>query len=290
MRYSLKQFLLSAAALSGLASLSLASATTRPAVPDRWEPVTPQMQRDTAGVGVEEHRGQQVPLNLSFTDSTGRKVQLSEYFGHGRPVLLQLGYFNCPQLCDKVSEELMTSVREMPLEMNKDYDVLYVSVNPNERWELGQKKKRTYVEEYGKPGAQAGWNFLVGRDLEIKALADAVGFKFKKVEGRDEYSHPPVITVLTPDGKVSQYFYNWQYPSALLAKAIDTAKKEEVGLSLGEQLINLCYHYDEYTGKYSPAYMRLMQAGGILTVLVVGIWLGTRWLRDARAQTPQALP
>lgn len=287
MRHSLKQLLLYAAVLSGTASLSSAS-TTRPAVPDRWEPVTPQMERDTKGVGVDEHRGQQIPLGMPFTDSTGREVKLSDYFGHGRPVLLQLGYFNCPQLCDKVSEELMTSVREMPLEMNKDYDVLYVSVNPKERWELGQKKKRTYVEEYGKPGAQAGWNFLVGRDLEIDALCQAVGFKYKKVEGREEYSHPPVITVLTPEGKVSQYFYNWQYPSALLTKAIDTAKKEEVGQSLGQILINLCYHYDEYTGKYSPRYMMLMQAGAVLTVLAIGGWLGVRWLRDAR--TPQAQP
>ena len=288
MRYKLKQLLLSAAALSGLASMSLAS-TTRPAVPDRWEPVTPQMQRDTAGVGVEEHRGTQVPLNLTFTDSTGKQVQLAQFFGRGRPVLLQMGYFNCPQLCDKVSEELMNGVREMPLEMNKDYDVLYVSVNPNERWELGQKKKRTYVEEYGKPGAQEGWNFLVGSTPQIGALAQAIGFQYKKVEGRDEYSHPPVITVLTPEGKVSQYFYNWQYPSDLLAKAISTAKKEEVGSSLGQILINLCYHYDEYTGKYSPAYMRLMQAGGILTVLLVGSFLGFRWMRDAR-RDPQAQP
>jgi protein SCO1/2 len=211
-------------------------------------------------------------------------VKLSEYFQQGKPVILQMGYFNCPQLCDKVSEELMAGVKDLNLELGKDYSMLYVSVNPNERWELGQKKKRTYVEEFGKPGAQSGWNFLVTKDQQtIKTLADAVGFNFKKVDGREEFSHPPMITILTADGTISRYLYGFQFPSETLRTGLTEAGQGKVGTYVEQVLVALCYHYDEYSGKYSLSYMRIMQGGAILTMLIVFGILGTKWIKDARA-------
>lgn len=295
MNPKLRQLLLPAVALMGLTAASLAQTEStefkKPtsAIPDRMEPVTERFKKDTEGVGITEHLGGKIPLNLDFVDSTGRPVKLSEYFGKGRPVILQMGYFGCPQLCDKVSEELMTGVKGLTLELGKDYEMLYVSVNPNERWELGQKKKRTYVEEFGKPGAVGSWNFLVTKDQQtIKTLADAVGFGFKKVDGRDEYSHPPMITILTADGTISRYLYGFQYPSDTLRTGLTEAGQGKVGGYVEQVLVALCYHFDEYSGKYSFRYMQLMQAAGVLTMLVVFGVLGTKWIKEARAgRTPQ---
>jgi len=251
-------------------------------VPDRYEPVPPQMQRDTLGVGITEHLGGKLPLDLVFTDSTGREVKLGDYFNKKRPVILQLGYFNCPMICDVVSEKIVEGVKGLDLQMGKDFDVLYISINPKERWQLGQQKKRNYVNEYGKSGAVEGWNFLVGQDAGIKKLADAVGFGFHKVDGRDEWSHPPMITVLTADGTISRYFYGNEYPSDQLRMSLVEAGDGKVGSYVEQVLVGICYHYDGYAGKYTPRYMMFMRVGGAVTVLVVFGVLGRLWFRDAK--------
>ena len=305
MRNTIKQLLLPSMAVLCLAAASPAESMSNslpaaPAaapvpldakagvVPDRMEPVTDKFQRDTAGVGITEHLGSTVPLETTFTDSTGREVTLGDYFRHGKPVILQLGYFSCPMLCDKVSEALMDGVRDLKLQMGTDYDTLYVSVNPNERWSLGQSKKRTYVEEYGKPGAAAGWNFLVGHEPSIKALADAVGFGYRKVESRDEYSHPPMVVILTADGKISRYFYGFQFPSEQLRVGLVEAGQGKVGSYVEQIVVALCYHYDEYAGKYSWSSMFLMRSAAVLTVLTVLTVLGSLWVRDAKSPAPPA--
>ncbi|HEY0010198.1 MAG TPA: SCO family protein, partial [Tepidisphaeraceae bacterium] len=143
--------------------------------PDRYEPVPPKMARDTANVSIDEKLGETVPLSLAFKDSTGRDITLKDYF-RGKPVILQLGYYNCPQICDVVSHEIMKSVKDLDLSLGKDFEVLYVSINPNERWQLAQTKKRNYIDEYAvedpekRAAAAAGWNFLVGSELNSKAL------------------------------------------------------------------------------------------------------------------------
>ena len=284
-----RQLLLSAVACLSVAGFAPAEPTHTP-VPDRMEPVTPRFQQDTANVGITEHLGDTIPLDLHFTDTAGHAVLLDDYFHHGRPVILQLGYFNCPQLCDVVSRALMDGVKDLDLQMGRDYDVLYVSINPDERWQLGQRKKKNFVEEYGKPGAVEGWSFLVGQSPAIRKITDAIGFGYRKVEGRDEFSHPPMIVILTAEGKISRYFYNFQYPKDLLRTGLVEAGQGKVGSYAEQLLLAVCYHFDEYSGKYSASYMKIMRAGGILTVLALGTWLGSRWIKDARAarQTPEA--
>ena len=288
MRYSIRQLLVRAVTLASVMTAPLAPtspvlAAGGSVVPDRMEPTTPKFRKDTENVGITEHLGSAIPLDLPFTDSTGRPARLSDYFKPGRPVILQLGYFNCPQLCDVVSRNLMDGVKGLPMQMGTDYSMLYVSIDPEEEWELGQSKKRTYVAEYGKPGAVEGWNFLVGKNTSIKPLADAVGFGYKKVEGSDDFSHPPMIVILSGEGKISRYIYGFQYPTATLETGIKEAREGKVGPYVQQILVALCYHYDEYSGKYSLAYMRLMQVGAGFSALVVFAWLGSRWIRDARA-------
>lgn len=269
-------------AVAAVGGVVRADSRTATPIPDRYEPVPPKMQRDTEGVGITEHLGEKIPLDLIFTDTTGRQVTLGEYFNRNRPVIMQLGYFNCPMICDVVSERILAGVKGLDLEMGKDFDVLYVSVNPRERWQLGQQKKRNYVEAYGKPGAIEGWNFLVGQEATIQKLTDAIGFGFKKVEGRDEWSHPPMIVVLTSDGTISRYFYGHDYPSQQLRYSLVEAGKGQVGSYVEQVLIGLCYHYDGYAGQYTWRWMLLMRIGGVMTVVVVALVIGVLLLRESR--------
>jgi len=272
-----KHLLLLIVLLSG----NVAIAQQETVAPDRYEPVPPQFKRDTENVGITEHLGSKIPLDLTFTDTTGQQVKLDTIFNRGRPVILQMGYFNCPMICDVVSKEIMESVKDLKLQLGKDYDIVYLSVNPKERWELGQEKKRNYIELYGKPGAVEGWHFLVGQQSNIQQFADAVGFGFKKVEGKDEWSHPPMIVVLTASGQISRYFYGNRYPSDQMRISLVEAGDGKVGSYIEQVLVALCYHFDGYAGKYSFAYMNLMRASGIFTVFVVLIVLGRLWIRDA---------
>ena len=251
-------------------------------VADRFEPVPPKMARDTAGVGITEHRGDSVPLDAVFTDTSGQTVKLGDYFNHGRPVILQLGYLNCPNICDTVSKNIVEGVKDLDLSIGNDYDVLYVSINPEDQWPLAQEKKRNYVEILGKPGATRGWNFLVGQEAAIKHVADSVGFNYHKIEGKNEFAHPPMIVILTADGKISRYFYGWQYPSTLLHTGLVEAGKGKIGGYVEQLTIAICYHYDDYSGKYTLAYMNLMKIAGAITVLAVFGVLGRLWLRDWR--------
>jgi protein SCO1 len=277
MRNVVQQFIMLAMLLTG----THAVAQTDTVVPDRYEPVPPRFKRDTQNVGITEHLGAKIPLGLTFTDSTGQQITLDSIFKRNRPVILQLGYFDCPMICDVVSKEIMESVKDLTLELGKDYDIIYLSVNPRERWELGQEKKRNYIEIYNKPGAAEGWHFLVGQENNIQQLADAVGFGFRKVEGKEEWSHPPMIVVLTGTGQISRYFYGNRYPSDQVRISLVEAGDGKVGSYVEQVLVALCYHFDGYSGKYSFAYMNLMRMAGISTVFIVLIVLGRLWIRDA---------
>lgn len=268
-------------ALAGTLALGAVAHASSDAAPgDRFEPVPEKFRNDTAGVAIDEKPGNNIPLDLQFVDTSGKHVKLGDYFNKGRPVILQMGYFRCPQICDVVSKGVMDVATKLDLELAKDYDVLYVSIDPKERWQLGQQKKANYVAGFGKPGAIEGWNFLVGSESQIKKLSDSIGFKYQYLPDRNEFSHPSMITILTPEGVVSRYLYGVDYAEPTVRLALVEASDGKVG-ALTDQLLMWCYHYDGYAGKYTPRWMAIMRFGGFLTVLAVGGLLGVLWLRDA---------
>jgi protein SCO1/2 len=276
------------------ALLGAAPATDGP--PERFEPVPLKMQRDTAGVGITEKVNQVLPLDTDFVDTAGRQVTLGEYFGKGRPIILQMGYFTCPMICDIVSHGIMDGVKGLDLQMGKDYDVLYVSINPEDRFTLAREKKNNYVEAFSlgdadkRAGAIRGWNFLVGSGGNIKKLADAVGFGFNKVGGRGEWAHPPMIVLLTSDGRVSRYFHGNAFKPDLLRTGLVEAGEGKVGSAFEQLMVSYCYHFDSWSGKYTYAWMNLMRFTGAVTVLALLLGLGRRWLRDIRAYRRNRTP
>ena len=244
----------------------------------RLEPAPAALQ----GVGVDEKLEAQLPLDLAFRDEDGNLVKLEKYFNNGRPVVLQLAYYECPMLCSLVSEGLVKSLDG--LDVGGAFDVLTVSIDPTESPSLARLKKQNSFKAIGKPPGATGWTFLTGDQKSIDALADATGFRYKYVAASGEYSHPAVLTVLTPGGAVSNYLYGVQFEPGVMKDAIATAGRGATGTPL-EQFIFTCYQVIHSIGLYSGRAMLLMRVAGVATVLAIAGGLFALVMRE-RYRTP----
>jgi len=220
-------------------------------------------------VGIDQKLNQTIPLNLAFRDENGNRVELGQYFGQ-KPVILTLVYYNCPMLCTQVLNGVESGLKELPTDIGKQFDVVTISIDPTESHVLAKVKKEMYVGMYGRPGAAEGWHFLTGDEAQIKQLADAVGFRYAYDPDTKQFAHASAIMLLTPEGKISRYFYGIQFPSRDLRLGLVEASEGKIGTPV-DQVLLFCYHYDPATGKYGLLISRVIQAGGALTVLILGI-------------------
>lgn len=243
---------------------------------ERTEPLPAQLE----GVGITAKIDHPLPLQLEFTDEEGRAVRLGEYFKGERPVLLTMGYYGCPMLCDLVLNGLVDGLQEVEWAPGKGFEIVTVSINPLETHQLARLKKQNYLTEYGRAGAGAGWHFLTGRENEIKSLADAVGFGYRYDESRGEYAHGAGVFLCTPDGRLSRFIGGIRFEPRTLRLSLVDASAGKVG-SLVDQVVLYCYHYDAGQGRYALAAMNIMRAGGALTVVLLALALAILWLRDA---------
>jgi protein SCO1/2 len=267
--------------LGSLAVLSLLAVA-----PGQAQPVLPPVLRE---VGFDQRLDEQVPLDLTFRDEAGRPVRLREYFD-GKPVILVLAYYRCPMLCTEVLNGVVRALLDISLTVGKDFNVLTISFDPRERPELAAAKKTTYLERYGRPGAEEGWHFLTGDEEPIKRLTAAVGFRYVYDEDSGQYAHPSGIMVLTPTGKISRYFYDIKYSPGDLRLGLVEASESRIGSPV-DQVLLYCFHYDPVEGKYGPAVMTFVRLGGVLTLLVLSWFFIVLWRREwrrARAETGTA--
>ena len=227
--------------------------------------VRPDLLKD---VGIDQKLNQQVPLDLTFRDETGKTVQLSQYFGQ-KPVLLSLVYFNCPMLCTQVLNGMEASMKGLPMDAGNEFNAISVSIDPSDKPVLAAVKQQMYVGMYGRPNGAQGWHFLTGDEDQIKKLADAVGFRYAYDPDSKQFAHASAIMVLTPDGKLSKYFYGIQYSPRDLRLGLVEASARKIGTPV-DAILLFCYHYDPHTGKYGLLISRLIQIGGLLTVLGIG--------------------
>jgi protein SCO1 len=267
-RNNLKQLLilaaLAAAAFGGYAP----SATAQLTDPTQTIGMRPELLKD---VGVDQKLNSSIPLNLIFRDEHNNPVTLQQYFGT-KPVILTLVYYNCPMLCTQVLNGLDRSLEEIPLSIGKDFDVVTVSIDPTDKPRLAEAKQAVYAGMYRRPGAALGWHFLTGEDPQIKQLADSVGFRYAFDPDSHQYAHASVIMVLTPEGKISKYFYGVSYPSRDLRLGLVDASSGKIG-SPADQILLFCYHYDPHTGKYGLLISHVIQLAGLATILIGGIFL-----------------
>ncbi len=228
------------------------------------------LPEELEGVGITEKLDAQIPLELEFQDERDQTVQLKQYFIGDRPVLLILAYYRCPMLCTLVINGAVEALKEIPLEPGEGYEIVTVSIDPLETPNLAQFKKQNYIKEFGKPEAAAHWHFLTGKEKNIKQLADAVGFGYKYNEDREEYAHPAVITICTPDGRVSRYLYGIQFEPQTMRLSFVEASEGKIGSTL-DQVLLYCFHYDAEAGRYAPVAMNIMRIAGGGTVIILGI-------------------
>lgn len=218
-------------------------------------------------VGIDQLLNNQVPPELTFVDEDGRNVRLADYFGD-KPIVLSLVYYDCPQLCTQVLTGLLGTLRTLPMSPGADFVSLTVSFDPKEKTPLAAAKKKEYIERLGKPEAAAGWHFLTGDESQIVALTRAVGFRYVWDPVTSQYAHASGIMVLTPEGKVSRYFYGIEYAPRDLRFGLLDASAGRIG-SLADQIILYCYQYDPARGTYSLVLMRLLRIFAIITLVSI---------------------
>lgn len=240
------------------------------------------------GIDVEEHLGAKVPLDLTFTNDRGEAVPLSSYFGRGRPVVLVLAYYECPMLCTLVLNGLAKGIDELGWEPGDEYTLLTVSIDPSETPQLAAAKKKNLLESIGMSGTDPGWAFHVGDETQIKALTEAVGFKYFYDEKIKEYAHPAVVTVLGEDGMISRYLYGIEFKKQDLKLALLEASDGKIGSTI-DKIILYCYHYDSAAGGYVLFATNLMKLGGAVTLVLMTIFLAILWIRDNRRRDAHAL-
>lgn len=237
-----------------------------------------------SGVGITQRLNQQLPLNLAFTDDTGKAVQLADYFGK-RPAILALVYYRCPMLCSEELDGLTSALEMVRFVPGKDFNIIVVSIDPSEGTDLAAAKKRTYLKRYGHPDTANGWHFLTGTQPNIDALTSAVGFKYVKltVPGSNltQYAHASAIQIVTPEGKLAQYYMGVEYSPKDMLLGLDEASSNRIGSPV-DNILTYCYHYDPQTNTHSLIVARVVQLGGLLTLLLLGGFMTIMFRRDYR--------
>ena len=237
-------------------------------------------------VGIEQHLDAQVPPDVTFRDSTGNTVKLGDYFGR-KPLILNLVYYNCTMLCGEALAGLASAMRLIKFDVGNEFDVVTVSFDPRETPAMAAAKKIDYVKRYGRPNAASGWHFLTGQPESINRLTKAVGFQYQYDEKTNQYAHATAIMVLTPQGRISRYFYGVDFPPKDLRMGLVEASQGKIGNAVDAVLL-YCYHYNPETGKYGAMVANILRLAAAVTVLLLGGLLFILWRLD-RAATQKAL-
>jgi len=240
-------------------------------------------------VGVAQRLNEQLPLSLVFTDDQGKQVSLGSYFGN-RPAILALVYYQCPMLCSEELNGLTGALEMVDMKPGKDFSVVVVSIDPSEGTDLAAAKKRTYIKRYGHPETAAGWHFMTGTQPNIDALTKAVGFGYVRIPGPDgrltQFAHASSIQIVTPEGKLAQYYMGVEYSPKDLRLGLVEASHNKIGSPV-DNILTYCYHYDPQTNKHSLIVARVVQMGGLVTVAILGGFMFLMFRRDVRLNIQQ---
>jgi len=243
-----------------------------------------RVPQELKGVDVEQHLGKNIDLSLTFTDFNGKKKKLGDYFDGKKPVLLTLNYYSCPMLCTLQLNGLIKGLASLKKGVENQFRIVTVSIDPKEKPHLAAAKRETYLKEL--KGRKFDWQFLVGEEKNIKTLAKSLGFGYRYNAEQKQYAHPAVIFFLTPKGKISQYLKGVQYPGRDLNFSLITASQGKIG-SVIEKIFMSCFIYNSKEGKYTQFAFGVVRLGGLLTVIVLALFLATMWLREREPQPQQ---
>jgi protein SCO1/2 len=237
------------------------------------------------GVGIAQHLNQQLPVDLTFKDDTGKQVQLASYFGK-KPAILALVYYQCPMLCSEELNGLASALQMVNFVPGRDFNIVVISIDPSEGTDLAAAKKRSYLKRYGHPDTAAGWHFMTGTQPNIDALTKTVGFSYVKIPGPDgkltQFAHASSIQLVTPEGKLAQYYMGVEYSPKDIRLGLVEASGNHIGSPV-DNILTYCYHYDPQANKHSLIIARVVQLGGAMTLVMLGGFMWIMFRRDYRA-------
>lgn len=248
-------------------------------VPNNLGSSSSNMPLALQNVGFEPTLNAQMPLDTPFRDETGREVMLRDYFGK-KPVVVAFVYYGCPMLCNQVEQGVVGSLRMLSFVPGRDYEVVFVSFDTRETSEMAAEKKKTALSHFRHDGLPEGWHFLTGSAPSIAAATQAANFRYKFDEKSGLFAHASGVMILTPDGRISRYFYGVEYPGRDMRLGLVDASAGKIGSPIDHVLL-FCYHYDPSAATYSASILKLVRLGGILTILAFLIAIFFFRRRDA---------
>ena len=238
-------------------------------------------------INIDQRLNAQAPLEVPFVDEAGKQVRLGDYFGK-RPVILALVYYQCPILCSQELTGLVTALQMVDLQPGRDFQIVVVSIDPSEGPDLARAKKAMYVRRYDRPSGASGWHFLTGPEASIQALARAAGFHYLRVPGPDgklnQFAHSTALEVLTPEGRIVQYYMGVEYSPKDLELGLVEASHHQIG-TLVDNIMTYCYRYDPHLDRQSLIIARIVQLACVMTVFALGGFMMVSFRRDIKEST-----
>jgi protein SCO1/2 len=253
--------------------------------PQRPGTVSTETVPQLEDVSFKQRLNERLPLDASFTDETGRRVALGDYFGR-RPVLLAFVYYECPMLCTQVMNGLSSALKVMPFTAGEDYEVVLVSFDPRDTPATAAEKKRAHLQYWSAEQAAGGWHLLSGDEATIRRVTSAAGFTYRWDERTGQFAHVSGILTVTPDGRLSRYFYGVEYSPKELRLALVESGEGRIGSAIDELLL-YCFHYNPESGRYGLVVMNLVRLGGVLTVVGMAGYIVLMRLREPRRASPR---
>lgn len=250
-----------------LCALSLAAPTVHAQYGNQPKAGTPadEMPAQLKEVTFDQKLNAQLPVDAMFKDETGASVALGDYFTGQKPVVFAFVYYQCPMLCEQVMNGISSTLKAVPFTPGKDFDVVLVSFDPRDTPPAAAEKKQKHLAYWHAQGTAGAWHFLTGSEDSIRRVTRAAGFNYRWDQLTNQFAHVSGVLVVTPDGRLSQYFYGVEYSPKDLRLALVEAGEGKIG-SVIDQVLLFCYHYDPAAGRYGVMVINLVRAGGVLTV------------------------
>ncbi len=253
-----------------IALLLAASASRAQMAPDTVGEVSSGMPKILQGVGFRPELNTQMPLDTPFTDETGRAVKLADYFHEQKPVVLAFVYYGCPMMCTQLEQGVVGALKMLSFNPGRDYEVVFVSFDDRDTVEMAAQKKASAMAKFHRPETATGWHFLTGSKESIAAVTNAANFHFNFDAKQNLFAHASGLLMLTPDGRISRYFYGVEFPGLDVRLGLVDASEGKIRSPVDRVLL-YCFEYDPTTAKYSATILKIVRLGGIVTLATMAV-------------------
>jgi len=234
-------------------------------------------------VGFDPQLDAQIPLDASFVDEYGKAVTLRDYSGK-KPMVLAFVYFTCPMLCNQVEQAVVGTLKMISFNPGTDYEVVFISFDSTDTPDAALKKKHEALSRFARPATEAGWHFLTGSKESIDAVTKAADFRFSYDPKSKLFGHASGILLLTPNGRISRYFFGVEYPPSHVRLGLVDASAGKIGTPV-DHILLFCYQYDPTKARYSATILSVIRMGGVFTLLCMAIGFVIFRRRDHHASS-----